>query len=160
MATNVTANEDGREQRLAAVADLYTRGWSQAKIGQELGVTQQQISYDLKIVRQRWLDSSIRDFDLARAQEIAKIDRIEVELWGAWERSNQEQPGDPRYMDGAMKCIHKRCELMGLDEPKKIALSDGDSTYGPFLTEDDRRNRLLAAFLEQGTASGSGSTVM
>jgi len=173
MAAPITENEDQREQRLADVARLYCQGMPQWKIGKELGVTQQQICYDLKIVRQRWLESSLRDFDEARAQELAKIDRVEAEFWDAWERSKRPRQskegmpvntegrdGDPRFMDGYLKCVHMRCELLGLNAAKKIALMDGDGNYGPFLTEDDRRNRLLAAFLEQGAAGGSGSTVM
>jgi hypothetical protein len=185
MAAPVTENADQREQRLADVARLYLQGIPQWKIGKELGVGQSQICYDLKIVRQRWLESSLRDFDEAKAQELAKIDRIEAEFWAGWERSQrvkqvtnskrkegkdasteagvrkEEQAGDPRFLDGMLKCSHMRCELLGLNAAKKISVLDADgNTYGPFLTEDDRRNRLLAAFLEQGAASEPGSTVM
>ena len=178
-------NEDGREQQLAEVARLYVHGLPQWKIGEQLGITQQQVSYDLKIVRQRWLESSIRDFDEARAIEVAKIDDCEREFRAAWERSQrvkqitnskkkeglgasteasvrkEEQAGDPRFVDGILKCVHMRCELMGLNAAKKISVLDADgNTYGPFLTEDDRRNRLLAAFLEQGAAGDAGQTVM
>jgi len=185
MGYNVNDSEEQREKQLAEVASRYVRGMSQWKIGQELGVTQQQISYDLKIIRQRWLESSIRDFDEARAIEVAKIDDMEREFRAAWVRSQQvkqvthsrrkegkdasteagvrkeEQAGDPRFADGVLKCIHMRCELLGLNAARKISVLDADgNSYGPFLTEDDRRNRLLAAFLEQGRAGGSGQTVM
>jgi len=185
MAAPVTENEDQREQRLADVARLYLTGQTQAAIGRQLGVSQNQISYDLRIVRERWLASSIRDFDELKAQELAKIDQVEAEFWAAWERSQrvkqvtstkrkegkdasteagvtkQEQAGDPRMLDGVLKCINKRCEILGLNAPSKLSLLDKDgNNYGPFLTEDDRRNRLLAAFLEQGAVGESGSTVM
>ena len=185
MAAHVAENEDQREQRLADVAKLYLMGQTQAAIGKQLGVTQGQISYDLKIVRQRWLESSLNDFDAAKAQELAKIDRVEAEFWGAWERSQrvkqvtstkrkegkdasteagvtkQEQAGDPRMLDGVLKCINKRCEILGLNAPSKLSLLDKDgNNYGPFLTEDERRHRLLAAFLEQGATGEPGSSVM
>ena len=62
----------------------------------------------------------------------------------------EEQIGDPRFLDGIMKCISKRCEILGLDAPKKAAFSNADGTidYGPFLTEDERRTRLLACLGE------------
>jgi len=174
MAAPVTENKDQREQRLADVARLYLQGDTQAAIGRQLGVTQPQICYDLRIVRQRWVESQIRDFDEARAIEIAKIDDIEREFRAAWERSKtakqithskrkegacasseasvrkEEQAGDPRFLDGAMKCIAKRCEILGLDAPKKTAFtnSDGTTDYGPFLTEAERRSRLLAVLGE------------
>lgn len=183
MAAHTTQTEDAREQQLAEVASRYVRGMSQWKIGQELGVTQQQVCYDLKIVRQRWLESSLRDFDELKAQELAKIDDVEREFRAAWERSKnarqitsskrkegkdasteagirkEEQVGDPRFMDGVLKCIHMRCELLGLNAAKKISLQDGNN-YGPFLTEDERRNRLLAAFVDQGAEGSAGQAVM
>lgn len=181
---NVNKTEDQREAQLAEVARLYLAGKFQVHIAKELGVTQQQISYDLKIIRERWLESSLRDFDELKAQELAKIDDTEREFRAAWERSQkvrrttsqknktgrdssvedglieQEQVGDPRFLDGVLKCIHMRCEILGLNAAKKIALMDKDGNYGPFLTEDERRNRLMAAFLEQGAAGESGQTVM
>jgi len=186
MAAPVTDSEEQREQRLADVAKLYLMGQTQAAIGKQLGVTQGQISYDLKIVRQRWLESSIRNFDEARGHELAKIDCVEAEFWAAWERSQrvkqvtstkrkegkdasteagvtkQEQAGDPRMLDGVLKCIAKRCEVLGLDAPKKTAITNADGTidYGPFLTEDERRSRLLALVTGQGADSSAGQTIM
>lgn len=185
MAANVNETDDQREQQLAEVARLYLTGQTQAAIGKQLGIAQSQVCYDLKIIRQRWLDSQVRDFDEARAVELAKIDAVEVQFWVGWERSLRDkeikqkksktgvaaseeegttvhgQAGDPRFLDGVMKCIQKRCELLGLDAAKKLSLLDGDgNNYGPFLTEDERRARLLAVLLEQGTEGGPGPTVM
>ena len=55
------------------------------------------------------------------------------------------------------RSIAKRCEILGLDAPKKTAFSNSDGTtdYGPFLTEDERRNRLLA-WIAQQEADGEG----
>lgn len=38
--------------------------------------------------------------------------------------TTEERLGDPRYLDGAMRCIQKRCDLLGLDAPLKIANTD------------------------------------
>lgn len=71
----------------ATIARLYLQGKLQVEIAERLDLTQQQISYDLKIIRKQWLDSSIRDFDELRSQELAKIDNLELEYWEAWQRS-------------------------------------------------------------------------
>jgi len=185
MAAPVTDSEVQREERLAEVARLYLDGMTQVAIGRQIGVHQTQISYDLKIVRARWLESSVRDFDEAKAQELAKIDNIEAKFMAAWERSThvkqvtstkrkegkdasteasvtkQEQPGDPRFLDGAMKCIAKRCEIMGFDAPKKTAFVNPDGTsYGPFLTDDERRSRLLALITGQDEESTTRPTTI
>ena len=169
MAAPVTNSEDQREQRLANIAKLYLMGQTQAAIGRQFGVSQPQICYDLKIVRTRWLESSIRNFDDAKAEELAKIDRVEAEFWAAWDRSQkikqvtstkrkepkdastevgvrkEEQAGDPRFLDGVLKCIQKRCEILSLDAPSKLSLLDKDrNNYGPFLTDEERRARVLA----------------
>ena len=61
----------------------------------------------------------------------------------------EEQVGDARFLDGVMKCIQKRCEILGLNAPSRLAWTDKDANnYGPFLTEDERRNRLLACLGE------------
>lgn len=83
-----------QERDLALISDLYVRKkWTQAQIAAHLSelrpysLTQQQISYDLGKIRDRWLESSLVNFDEARAQELAEIDRVEVEAWEAFERS-------------------------------------------------------------------------
>ena len=147
--TEVTAR---RQQ----VAERYLRGEYQSTIAQAFGVSQAQISKDLAAIRAAWLASAVRDFDLARAQELAKIDAVESEYWQAWERSKKDketenlegdgtidlrtqkpkvtkitkrkegQSGNPAYLAGILSCIDKRCQILGLDAPKRFVI-DWDS---------------------------------
>jgi hypothetical protein len=121
------------------IAHLYLTGKKQWEIGLEMNLTQARISQELKIVRKAWLDSSIRDFDKAKAEELAKIDRLEVEYWDAWKRSCETREkhitttrtnergdesgarverenlyGDPRFLQGVERCIEQRCKIFGL----------------------------------------------
>jgi hypothetical protein len=131
------------------VAELYVQGRYQAEIGQLLGVTQQQVSLDLKAIQQEWLKASVRNFDTIRAEQLAKIDRIEREAWQAWERSLKQrevtiqevtesatrinkvtlrkegQDGDPRYLQVIQKCIDQRCDLLGLSTSTEAAKALG-----------------------------------
>jgi hypothetical protein len=87
----------------------------------------------------------VRDFDLARAQELQKIELIEREAHAGWDRSqkpaqsaviegegNQQpsrktvrnQSGDPRFLDVLLKCVERRSEILGLDAPQKVAPTD------------------------------------
>ena len=141
-----------REKRRAMVAELYVKGWTQAAIAERLGVTQPAISKYLKLIRERWRESQVRDFDEAVARELEKMDRVEREAWEAWERSKQPQEsttvtdghggkraqkrvqhqyGDPRYLDQIQKCIGSRRALLGLDAPERVSLTspDGEHTY-------------------------------
>src|SRR5262245_53581405 len=76
-----------RLDRRKRVAALYIQGQSQARIAEQVGVAQGTISYDLQAIRKEWLASSVRDFDEAKSQELAKLDHLEAEAWAGWERS-------------------------------------------------------------------------
>jgi len=82
-----SADEIRRDR--AELARLYCRGVGQGEIGQRLGISQQQVSYDLAAVRRDWLQSAVRDFDQAKAEQLGKIDGLEREAWDAWERSKR-----------------------------------------------------------------------
>lgn len=77
--------------RRTEVARRYLQGEMQEDIARSFGVTQGQISQDLKVIRAAWLAAAIRDFDAAKAEELAKIDAVEREYWQAWERSKQDK---------------------------------------------------------------------
>lgn len=127
------------------MADLYLQGWLQADIAGELGVDPSTVSRDLKVLQGEWLASALLDFNEARAQQLAKIDRLEREYWQAWERScadaesetregtpdsvdkvkktRKGQAGDPRFLQGVQWCIERRCKILGVDAPDRHELT-------------------------------------
>lgn len=128
------------------VAEMYLRGEYQTKIAEELGVDQATVSRDLSALRKEWLDRSINHFDQKKAIELAKLDQLELTYWDAWERSKENaetrierntfkglyietkiegQVGNPAFLEGVLKCITKRCEILGLDAPKKQDITSG-----------------------------------
>jgi len=125
-----------REKDMEYIASEYLRGKYQYEIARELKLTQQQISYDLKEIQRRWM-ASLDDFDKAKGKELAKLDKLEAELWEAWGRSQNKKikdtdiivddSGDPRFLSGILKCIERRCAILGLDAPKTIAPVGGDT---------------------------------
>lgn len=128
-----------RRQQIGA---MYLSGKYQSEIAQIIGVTQQQVSADLAALRKIWQASAMRDFDAAKAEELEKIDRAEREYWLGWERSQEDavvslaevktgdkpgrkrsrrregQCGDPRFLDGVLRCVERRCAILGLDAPQ------------------------------------------
>jgi hypothetical protein len=98
----------------------------------EMGVSQQQISYDLKILQERWVKSGAANMDEAKSRELAKIDNLERTYWASWETTQKlivlpdktsieakNVPGDPRYLTGVQWCIERRAKLLGLDAPAR-----------------------------------------
>ena len=150
---------DQRERDLATIAKLYCEGQLQVDIAAKLGVSQSQISYDLRVIRGRWQRSAIRDFDTHRAEELAKVDNLEVKYWGAWESVNPVDRTAPQYLAGVMTCIDRRCKLLGIDAPLKVAPTDvsGENPYLG-LNDDDLRRALLDA--ADRAVAGSGKVPM
>jgi hypothetical protein len=144
---NPAQRHTSAEQRRHQIAELYIRGTYQSVIAQQLGCSQQQVSYDLKAIRKAWLASALRNFDEAKAQELAKLDEAEKEYWGAWKRSQEprevtttraaeaegegprraasrrltQSVGDVRFLDGVLKCVERRCDLLGLSTATEAA---------------------------------------
>jgi hypothetical protein len=77
----------------ADMARLSLDGMSQAQIAVWIGahrpytLTQQQISFDLKVVREEWINSAIENYENARLIELARIEVEERKAIAAWERS-------------------------------------------------------------------------
>ncbi len=145
------------ENRRQRVSELYLRGSYQADIAVELGVDQATISRDLAELRKEWLERSINHIDQKKAIELAKLDRLEVTYWDAWEHSKLDaeteitkstpnghvhevrregQSGNPAFLAGVMSCINKRCELLGLDAPKKAEVTGKDGAPLAFSWSD------------------------
>lgn len=146
--TGPARNKKQREYDLQEISSLYLQGWFQAKIADHISesrpykITQQTISRDIKTIQERWLASSVRDFDEARAQELAKIDNLEIIYFEQWITSQDlEETGNPRFLQGIQWCIDRRCKLLGLDAPIKNHLT-GQVT----LTEltDEQLKRIVA----------------
>jgi len=135
-------------ERRQTVGRLYAQGQTLREIGKAVGRHEATICRDLEKIRCQWLESSIRDFDQAKADELAKIDNLEREHWEAWARSRKDkqsrtvedsdkggskrsvreegQTGDPRFLDGVLKCIERRCKLLGIDAPERKECSGPD----------------------------------
>lgn len=87
--TGPKRNKIQRQSDCEAVARLTLQGWTQSDIAQFLELDQSTISRDLKIIQKQWKESSVRDFDLDRQQELKRLAMLEREYWAAWERSQQ-----------------------------------------------------------------------
>jgi len=133
------------EQRRADVAARYLRGEMQSQIAASYGLSRQQITADLATIRAAWLASAVRDFDAAKAEELAKVDEVERAAWDGWARSQQPkevthqedrdgkrkaslrkegQAGNPAFLQVVLTCIDKRCAILGLDAPKRFIISE------------------------------------
>lgn len=164
------------------VADLYLKGRNLRQITEELNersdvdyvLSMSSIARDLNLVRDHWLASMVRDFDQAKAIELAKLDNLEREAWYAWEWSKtekktktikatgprhglqnvektektEESVGDPRYMQVILQCIEKRVKILGLEIGGTLVQKGSPDLDG----EDDQAPAMLQ--IPSGTSPG------
>ena len=131
-----------RENDYERITTFYLRGWRQVDIAAELGLSQGQISQDLKTIQKRWRTDTAINLDEAKQKELARLDELEREFWQAWETSKgertkarqeknvsgttvkasmekEQRDGNPAFLQGVLNCIQKRCDILGLDAPKR-----------------------------------------
>ena len=158
------------------IADLYLQGWTQQRIADHINadkergytLSQRMISYDLLALQKKWQHSALVDIDAAKAQELAKLDRLEREYWDAWERScgvmeterisgdatkpssivktSKNRDGDPRFLQGVMGCIDRRCKILGVDAPAKVDMTSKGEKLGNNLSDDNRMAAALVVY--------------
>ncbi len=83
-----------RENDLQRITELYLKQYRQVDIAKIIGVSQQQISWDLREVQRRWLALEMHDMTEIKHRELDKIDTLEREYWQAWERSKGKKLSD------------------------------------------------------------------
>lgn len=153
-------------ERRVHVAAGYLRGETQQTLADALGVSQPTISNDIRKIHDRWVESTMVDFNAAKSRELQKIDHLERTYWDAWNRSleqstktrvetggasgnkstvqREEMYGDPRFLRGVEFCIHTRCRVLGIyaaAEKEHGPNADGvllRVVYGDDGTDDDR----------------------
>jgi hypothetical protein len=142
--------------RRQQVIDLYMLGKTLPEIAVELGVSRQTTWRDWLAVEAEWKSNRLAALDNHIRAQLSKLDRAEHEAWAAWEasknpdvvtktvesdgphgaesreeRTERPQTGNPSYLAAIQSCIERRCKLLGLDAPTKIApvTPDGDAPY-------------------------------
>jgi hypothetical protein len=151
-------------ERRRSVADLALKGWTQEAIAEQLGISQATVSLDIQRIAEEYKDACLKYAEHARGIELARLQRIEREAWGGWERSQKptqtavlngddglnpnsskarrtvkNQVGDPRFLDLIVRTSAQRRALLGLD-----ATPTDDRNES--VTPDLRRDTLLTIF--------------
>ena len=93
----VRRTDEERERDHVMIARMYVRGKSQHemmlalnKMYPERPLSPKAIFLDLQAIRNSWLQSTLIDFNAAKAKELARLDEAEREAWEAWDRSKDK----------------------------------------------------------------------
>jgi predicted transcriptional regulator len=152
-----------RERDRAVIAELYLKGWSQTRIGEYLELNQSQVSRELSKIKATWKAESMRDFDLHLLEQLRRLSMVETEYWEGWQRSQttkelslqerlteaatrgdgrtkvqrrtEARIGDPRFLEGLLKCVQERSKLLDL-YPTNSAPASNSNAIAPGLSPD------------------------
>ena len=134
-----------REDDYRRISELYLKKKTQGEIAEVIGVTQQQVSYDIERIKRRWRVATVINMDEAKAETLEEIAVLKRDYYEAWERSQleyintkteqaragdkagtiravveKETPGgNPAYLKGVEWCISERAKVLGLYAPVK-----------------------------------------
>lgn len=129
------------QERVFNVNRMYCQGKSLAQIAKQLGLSMHTVHDDLAAARQLWAVKTQDQRAVWVARELERLEAIEHEAWNEWFRSTKparetrtedsEHPkttstkrgriGDARLLAVILKCIERRCQILGLDAPQATA---------------------------------------
>ena len=141
-------------ERRQRVADGYLLGKSQWELARVEKVDQSQISRDLAAIRAGWRAVYARDYNEKLDEELARINRVELVAWAAWERSCQD--AETRHAETTKGRLGKAGKKPLPDLVKSSKTAKGQAGDPRFLERVgwciETRLRLLGA-LQEGAAS-------
>ena len=133
--------------RRGEVSRFYLQGLTQPEIAEKLGVSQSQVSRDLKhVIAGQWQLTAMEDLAARKAQDLAELSLIKAELWQAWQLSKQKKADgpDPRFVAELLKAFKQIAQLLGYDAALKL-----DITFDQF--SDAQVDQILTKLLTMKT---------
>jgi hypothetical protein len=85
------------EMDLVEEARLYLRGYSLNEVTKYIAdnrpysLSVQMIARDMTVIRDRWRAQYLANFDDVKAQELARLDRLELAYWTEYDKSKQDK---------------------------------------------------------------------
>lgn len=146
------ANHKGKKYEIAArrkdVARRYLRGDGMMDICQSLELPLSTVARDMAANLEQWRASAARAMSQRVAVELAKLDQLETYYLDAWTRSCQPRKltgakrkadgssesflreemrdGNPKFLDGAARCVEQRCRILGILKAGKSELEGNE----------------------------------
>lgn len=153
--TSIRRTKGEMEEDKRYLALWYVQGYSQREMCQMISQVRGReygsgvISGTLKKIREAWIEEYMPPYAEMQAKELARLDKMERELWDAWERSKRDaeaetveeshesgkdgvydrnktvrdragRDGDPKFIEQILKVVDKRAKIVGLYQASKV----------------------------------------
>jgi hypothetical protein len=142
-------NERKEFQRLARMekaARLYCQGKTRTAIATELQCDVGTVTRYLEACRELWRAELVKTCEAIKAEQLAKVDRLEAEAWEGWLKSKKPEieikvekgkaaksykkvrypNGDPRFLQVISHAIDQRMRILGVFDENRS--DDGNQT--------------------------------
>ena len=137
------------------ISRMSLQGKSLQEIANFLELDRSMIGRELKAIRTEWKQSSLRDFDESRGQQLAELGLVKAELWQSWQESKQQKESTLKEQIASLG--------VGTDEAdKRVKVATrqqsatGDAAYlSGVLACIKEESRLLGLYPEESTAGQS-----
>jgi len=144
-------NPSERFTELVELSELIKRGWSDTDIAKEMDRTPYWSFKQRQKLHKQWERRAARNVDQERTQVLKEINHATKEAFDAFKLSQgkkrstvqkvsrdgrksqgrtedvvseEESPGDPRFMELVFKGISQKKEILGLDAPTEVQIDE------------------------------------
>lgn len=163
MSAPKTKNPTELLNRQQLSAQLYLQGKTQTETAAVLSaiygvkIDQRTVSNDLKAMREEWKVRASAMITEHIAEELAKIDALERRYNQLYWKSTGKtgtRYGKLLYLQRVEWCVDRRCQLLGVDAPKRMAFEGAGG--GPIKIDNVRERVVskLAGMFARNQASG------
>lgn len=128
------------------IADMRVKGYTWEEVSEKTGLAIETCRNKWQSIRHHWLKKRLSLVDGYMHEELHKLEQLEAEYWrsyrassqiveysiidekqGKLEKRHEVQAGDPRYLDGILKCMQDRAKRLGLYKMEKAASELADT---------------------------------
>jgi len=115
-------------ERRKNVAQRFIKGEPTWMIARAFEVTVQTIRGDLRAIRRDWREAAVAGLTDHLAKELAEVNEVCRLAWLSFSRSREgtgkrkEVPGNPRWLMIVLDCVKRRCEMLGIDVPRRALI--------------------------------------
>ncbi|MBN1837902.1 MAG: hypothetical protein JW820_18740 [Spirochaetales bacterium] len=160
------------------VSRLYLENRPIGEIARLVGINRLTVLADIRAVREEWAQKRVGNFSAWVAQELARVDLVELRAWECFHRSvgehrkdktrrlegvrgassleetlSEELVGDGRFLDLVLRCVAERARILGLYAPTK---SEGRFEHEHHHTVQSEFDREFARLVERLDQRGEG----
>ena len=133
---------------------------------------------DLALLHKRWREEAVTAIDQLKHIELRRLAHLERTAWRAFKKSQRErtrnsvekitgkspgtktkiskeaQSGNPAFLERIAWCINKRCQILGLDSPYRVApieITDKKKDIAALESLSTEELRILANIYQRGS---------